>query len=214
MKILKNIWLIAFLFIYTGSIAQSHREINLGKRKYKNSKSAEIDPIQVVLNVDTSQKQTDKGIRFSIKIKNDSASNIVILNPLDVIRIDLINKAGNSIIIPYGSRFGTHTSGSHNRPISFTIEKIVSKDKELKLTDLADVDTINVPSKSSFNIYLNINRCLDLSSDSKNQQKIVPIPIGKYRLLVILGIVSGKDKTSTQTRTTFTLLPLSINYSL
>lgn len=214
-SILKNTWLIVFLLIYNGSFAQSHKEIKLNKQKHKSATSAEIDPIQVIFDIDTSQMQSDKGIRFCLKIKNDSTSNIVVRNPMDFIGISLTDKTGQSVLLPYGSRVALHTSGGRfNPPIAFTAEKIVSKGKEVKSIDMANVDTINVPAKGSFDIYLNIHQCRDITSDQTYPYKIIPVPAGKYWLFIILSIISGKDLKTSETRATFVSTSLHINYGL
>ncbi len=212
--ILKLIPAILLLFVCVDTLAQSKNEIVFNKKNHETAKSSEIDHIQVVFAGDSAQKKSERGFRFIIKIKNDSRSNITVRNPLDNIGINLANDKGYNILIPYFSRneIDDYKSGSVKPTKSYVVEKIVSNGKEIKSIDMANTDTITIPAKSSFDIYLNISQCLGLTEGKPDPSKIIQLPAGRYKIFISLGVISGKDLKSIETRALFMLPLIRINY--
>jgi hypothetical protein len=193
-------------FICSICFAQNEYKLNKPKKFIYNT---DINGIQVTLRVDTAQKMTGEGLKFSIKIKNDSTSNIIIRNPMDFLSMGLTNEAGIGILPNEVSRLTINTKGLHSFR-SFSVEKITSSEKELKNIDLANVQTINIPAKSAFEIFFKINRVLKTDAVKPyTKDSEMEIPKGRYRLFFITTIMSA---TKNEANFIFTSPPIYIRY--
>jgi len=162
------------------------------------------------------QKESEKGLQFSIKIQNDSTSDIIIKNPVDFIGISLSNSAGREAFIQQISRFVVHTTAPHKFG-SFVIERIMSKGKEVKSIDMANTDSITIPAKDAFEIFFNINKVNNANPNVviTRENQHVTIPSDTYRLyLLLFGIYSGKTWESDITFGLPFLTSLKIRYGL
>jgi hypothetical protein len=197
------------------SSAQSQKEITLNKEVRNPSKIREINDLRAVLKIDTVQKESEKGLQFSIKIQNDSTSDIIIKNPVDFIGISLSNSAGREAFIQQISRFVVHTTAPHKFG-SFVIERIMSKGKEVKSIDMANTDSITIPAKDAFEIFFNINKVNNANPNVviTRENQHVKIPSDIYKLYILFEIISVKTWESDVRFTLPSLTSLTIRYGL
>jgi hypothetical protein len=129
------------------SFAQSKKTIFLKKGINRKFKASEISGIQVLFNVDTNQQKSENGLKFSIRIRNDSTQAIIIKNPLYFLSMSLTNVNGTDVLIKQISKLAIKPLRGKYVFRTFIVEKVKSKDKELQSIDMANTEQITIPEK-------------------------------------------------------------------
>jgi hypothetical protein len=173
------------------SFAQSKKTIFLKKGINRKFKASEISGIQVLFNVDTNQQKSENGLKFSIRIRNDSTQAIIIKNPLYFLSMSLTNVNGTDVLIKQ-------------------ISKLAIKPLRGKYVF---TEQITIPEKSGFEIFLKIPKIFNPSSSlDKTKNSEVKLEKGKYRLFAVLGIVSSSNNNPIENNLTFILPAVIVNY--
>jgi hypothetical protein len=195
------------------SFAQSKKTIFLKKGINRKFKASEISGIQVLFNVDTNQQKSENGLKFSIRIRNDSTQAIIIKNPLYFLSMSLTNVNGTDVLIKQISKLAIKPLRGKYVFRTFIVEKVKSKDKELQSIDMANTEQITIPEKSGFEIFLKIPKIFNPSSSlDKTKNSEVKLEKGKYRLFAVLGIVSSSNNNPIENNLTFILPAVIVNY--
>jgi hypothetical protein len=162
--------------------------------------------INVFVITDSVQRRSDKGIRFAMKIENNTDSSIIIQNVIDTFSIHLLNAFNKDILYPYTPRMFVHHRGRYVYH-SFIIENI-QINKKLMPLEVQHEKNLKIPAKGNVKFSFRIQNILSPDAQKPNSpEKTIRIPAGGYSLLLSLHILTNEKSKL------FTLDPLSINIS-
>lgn len=151
-----------------------------------------LETVHIFLRIDTVQKESIKGIQFSIKLENNSDSAIAIKNPLDFTYIQLIDESGVNIVINQPSRYKIHSNGIEDFSYkAFNIDHVLIDSKSSNIM-LSNEKVITIPSKGTYEIFLNILNVMK----NKSSNQIGIIAKGKYSFSIMVNLVNGKEPTT------------------
>ena len=174
--------------------AQSQKEITLKSKLDKVSEKSEIGNLKIGIIVDTMQVRTEKGIKFTVRIKNDSTTSVLIKNPLYSMSYYLMNEKRENVAIQERSKYTIKLVGNEKYHFQgINIQKVVSKGIELTKLDMENTDTINIPPKASVEIFVNVPKVIKNKEAIDDKSRFEPVPKGKYLFSVDLGIISQQN---------------------
>jgi hypothetical protein len=182
----------------------STREIEfINAKNLSNEKSN--NKVLVSLRVDTSQTQSEQGLKFTLKLTNTQFDSVVIKNILDFLTVGLIDSLGSNIIVPQAPRFLVNIKGPYTYE-SFRVEAIMinTQRKPLKILDSS---SLTIPPNGNLQVTMRIAKVL-ISNARKpyTKDQIIQLPKGNYLLSIILSIAQKKQTE------TFRFEPVLINY--
>jgi hypothetical protein len=178
--------------VWQNNFAQSVKEIKF--KEYHLEKTIKKKPacITFISKIDTLQKLSPNGLKFSIKLKNDSTENLEIRNPLDFMIIGLIDEAGVDVYFPEISRLLINEKGPHVYK-SFEVERITKNAKEVLDLDISNAKTIVLPPKGELEIFYKIK--IALKSNAKKpytENETEQLKSGIYKFIMYLAIAPQK----------------------
>ncbi|NII29264.1 hypothetical protein HB364_29565 [Pseudoflavitalea sp. X16] len=150
--------------------------------------------LQVLLKADTVQKRSEKGLQFSLRLQNDSASSVTIKNPMDLFSPSLLNEAGKDILYPYISRLLIHSRGPNTNK-SFVVNRLKINDRTGD-EKLLQQPQVTIPGNGSIEIFISITHVLKPDAVKPyTAEQTMPIPSGRYQLLSTLAMMEGEKSS-------------------
>jgi hypothetical protein len=200
--------------VWQNNFAQSVKEIKFKEYQIEIEKNHQKKPagIIVIFKIDTLQKLSPNGLKFSIKLKNDSTENLEIGNPLDFMTIMLLDEAGINVYFPEPSRLFINQKGSHVYK-SFEVERITKNAKEVFDLDINNAKTIVLPPKGELEIFYKIK--IALKSDAKKpytENEAEQLKSGIYKFFMGLAIVPQKNSKQTDLASMALNIPVTTIY--
>ena len=190
---------------YTSVSAQTMKEIELHGINRANLRQDD-NKLNVSLKLDTIQNQSADGLKFSIKISNNSTENITVKNILNFLQLTLFDESGNNIAVKQVPRALINTNKNLTGYEAFKIHGITSNNKSIDAAILSK-PSLTIPAKGNYEIILKIQNIL-MHNDgiSANVTSMIP---GKYKLGITLSLIGDKSSTST----IFQPMPLTVYYN-
>lgn len=181
---------IALLTVFSvSSTAQLRQQYEL----QPSLKSPKEKKLLVFLHTDTIQYAHQGGLTFSIRLKNTSSDTVEVMNPIDLLRMRLMDTAVKNVLIP----FDTRVYSGYNAPIpfeSFSIEDVFINGEQTKI-DIANTKTVTIPANSNMELFFKISNVMPSGATipfkAKDKIKILP---GVYTLTMHLGVTEVKSK--------------------
>jgi hypothetical protein len=208
-KSIKNLTIIltiAFNMLTVQSYGQS-KELKFRDVLNKDKISVVDNKMKFSIAIDTVQKTSDRGIKFSIKIKNDSSINITIQNVLDRIYLSLKNDSGRNVLVSQQSR----SKINHHQLFKYTsyiIDDVSINGKSIGTDSLDRKEFITIPANKTYIISLRIPRIVkEKSKTAFGSDLIISTPKGKYTLAADIAITTDK-------LTLITIPPIVIKYGV
>jgi hypothetical protein len=205
--------LLALAFSSQPAIAQT-KEIKLQHLARFKAGDPDLRSVQVLFKMDTLQPESEKGLKFSVRIKNDSAAPILIYNPIDFISISLMDKSGKDVHIPTVPK---HLIKTPNRPANgtFEFEKVIQDGKEMNV-DINSLDSIVLSANGTLEISFKIKRVLKPGAVKPyTTDQEIKLPTGAYRFFLEMSVNAKPAAGASSSPTvyaTFRLPPLIIHY--
>jgi hypothetical protein len=165
-----NIIVVASLVIITACHAEKQLRLLPQEQRYENI----TEKLQAHICIDTIQKQSDKGLQFSIRITNDSSADISISNPLEFMGPVLSNDTGLNMMTEEIGRSLMHLAyGRKYHYSSFNIAAVKVNGKK-STNDLNAARTIIIPAKGVYDIFVSITK----ARKSRASEDVVLFPKG------------------------------------
>ena len=150
--------------------------------------------LQIQLKADSIQRRSANGIRFSLRIENESPDSMLLRNPLDLLSPSLLDEAGRNILYPYVPRTFINTNGP-SASKSFDIDRIQVNNRTVDKT-LAQATDIAVPPKGSLEFFLSIKISLRPGAEKPyTEDKTMPVPPGNYQLQMTMATMQGEKNS-------------------
>jgi len=195
------------------SVKAQNKEVQAVKLR-KTQVSVVGESVKVSLRTDTVQHYTDKGIKFSIVIKNIGNDSVKIYNLLDLLSFSLIDESGKDVAIPHISKNLAHTRSYEYKAFKVEQVKINGKGESKKMEKER---FIPLKSKDTFEIVIWINQILGPDrAKSYTENAFEPLHKGKYTLYIDLALKEAKKANQpigeSQDAELLTVSPVTINY--
>jgi hypothetical protein len=139
--------------------------------------------------IDTTQKQSEKGLRFSIRIANDSATDMTVRNPMDMFIPGLLNDSGHTVTLPYVPRNTIKSNAAKHIVQAFNITGIKANGRIVQ-DDLAEKDEVIIPAKGVYEIFLSITKA---RKPGAKPEETMPVGKGLYHLIILLDISASQE---------------------
>jgi hypothetical protein len=147
--------------------------------------------IQVFMNADTTQKISASGVQFSLKLQNDSSTEVVIVNPLDLLGISMFDTAWKEVQFPYRGRQHGHDRGWTNK--TFVVNRVTINGLAADVRLLQDYN-ITIPGNGKVEIFIEITKVLKPGEVRPyTVEQTIPVPSGKYKVKLTVGLMEGKS---------------------
>jgi hypothetical protein len=159
------------------------------------------------LKLDSNQIKTEKGIRFSVRLKNKTGNSLQIKNILDFITVNLLNEKKEDICIKSISRIYTDSKLYKNEAFEFEAVNINGEFVNSTTDSLTQKGFITIPSYGNYEIFLKITKIQKISSPKKSSQEKVAINLGLYLFSCSFGIIINNELS------TFSTLPKNVHYT-
>lgn len=204
---MKLFFCLVLLIVKVSCYGQFLREIPLKHSSSTFNESTTNAPkVQVFVKFDSIQFASDAGLKFSLRLKNNTSDTVVIINPIDFLNITLLDSTGRNRLIPYISKvYLRNTEAFTGYPFSGGTPMLngeLLKDKVFEMTHFV------IPAKSSYEVFFNIKSAIRNNAKTPHSPSdIVNLEAGTYNLVIASTI--AKDITSS---TTFFVSQLLIKY--
>lgn len=148
--------------------------------------------VRVIMNADTAQKRSDKGLQFSLKLQNDSATAVEIVNPLDLLGISMFDTAWKEVQFPYRGRPRGHDRGWTNK--TFVVNRVKINGRATNVDTFRKVYNVTIPGNSKMEIFMGITNVLKPDAVRPfTVEQTIPVPAGKYTLKLTSGLMEGSS---------------------
>jgi hypothetical protein len=195
-----NVIVVAILVIITACHAEKQLRLLPQEQRYENI----TEKLQARICIDTMQKQSEKGLQFSILIGNDSTGAITINNPMLLFTHSLLDSSGNSMLYKEIPRALIHrAAGNQHHFQTFNVTAIKVNGRSVS-DDLANVRQVIVPAKGVYEIFMSITQSKKPKSKSV---ETIPLPKGHYVLSIALRLI-----VSDESRSALKFTDISIHY--
>jgi hypothetical protein len=154
------------------------------------SKNMSEKKITGIIKLDTLQKQTEQGLRFSIILKNDSDSSIPIENILNRMVFDLTQDNSPSAVL-LGDDLYSH--GGPKRLENTNFLKISALRVNNVNTDMKLIENnyYTLRAHTTYEISIAIPRVLNPINHSGQK---IPVPAGRYHIYIGFGLFTPQGK--------------------
>jgi hypothetical protein len=170
----------------------------------RSGKDTPAKNMRVIMNADTTQKSSAKGLQFSIKLQNDSATEVIVRNPLDQLQITILDPAWKEVQFPYRGRRLGHDGGWTNN--SFVVNRVTINGRSTDVKLLQDY-YISIPGSGKVEIFIGITNVLKPGAVRPyTVEQTIPVPTGIYKVMLTLGLLEG------QSADVLNMPPVKINY--
>jgi len=161
--------------------------------------------VQVIMNADTAQKRSDKGLQFSLKLQNDSATAVEIVNPLDLLGVTMFDTAWKEVQFPYRGRQSGHDGGWKNR--TFVVNRVKINGRATDVEPFVKGYNITIPGNGRVEIFMGITNVLKRDAVRPfTVEQTIPVPTGKYTVILTSGLMEGTSSVILH------MPPLKIDY--
>lgn len=194
---MKHLIIFAFscCFIVQVSFAQQSKKEVMFNENVSDTERTWTNVLKAFLVIDTVQKLSDKGIRFSIKLKSNCDTGISIINPLFLLYLVITNESGKNIWNMVVS------TGRKHRDTLFKVEKVIVNGHPslIDLTpasfDLTDARYIAIPPRGLFEIFLAVDSTTGSTKNSRKADYRQPVPEGNYSFSAMFRVqLKGEAK--------------------
>jgi hypothetical protein len=167
------------------STAFTRTSIGIGTR-------APAKNIQVFMNADTTQKISARGVQFSLKLQNDSSTDVVIVNPLDLLGISMFDTAWKEVQFPYRGRQRGHDGGWTNK--TFVVNRVKINGRATDTAPFVKGYNITIPANGKVEIFMGITNVLKPDAVRPfTVEQTIPLPTGKYTVKLTSGLMEGQS---------------------
>jgi hypothetical protein len=180
-----NIILSAGLLLFSACQAKKSLRIAPDKLEQKNI----TEKLQACICIDTTQKQAEKGVQFSIRITNDSSGAISIKNPMHIFVPNLLDDLHRRVMFPYMPRTIVDNKGGKYTFKSFEITSIKVNGRKAQ-DDLTEKDDILIPGKASYEIFFSVTKTI---KPGTKPLEIIPVPKGHYWLQIRAHLLVNQE---------------------
>jgi hypothetical protein len=148
--------------------------------------------VSVIMNADTTQKKSDRGLQFSLKLQNAADTAVVIVNPLDLLGISVFDAAWKEVQFPYRGRQRGHDGGWTNK--TFVVHRIKVNGKTTDVKPFVQDYNITIPGNGKVEIFMGITKVLKPGAVMPlTVEQTIPVPAGKYKMKLTSGLMEGQS---------------------
>jgi hypothetical protein len=148
--------------------------------------------VSVIMNADTTQKKSDRGLQFSLKLQNDADTAVVIVNPLDLLGISVFDAAWKEVQFPYRGRQRGHDRGWTNK--TFVVNRVKINGMATDVKPFVQDYNITLPGNSKVEIFMGIAKVLKPGAVMPlTVEQTIPVPAGNYKMKLTSGIMEGNS---------------------
>jgi hypothetical protein len=146
-----------------------------------------LSGIKAIIKVDTIQSRSDRGLVFSLRLKNTTSNSVEIMNPLDFLGIDLFNESRQSVLIQEGlPRYEVRDPNEKFNYRQFEIEQVKINNSVVDF-DISQKKSVVLQANESIEIFIGIVKIIN---KNRNEQ---PIISGKYKIDIGVIIVKANN---------------------
>jgi hypothetical protein len=197
------ILLLASNFIFSYSFCQLKREIEFVNFNTTNNIK---NNLSLFLKLDSIQNKTEKGISFSVRLKNQTKNNLQIRNILDFISVNLFDEKKEDICIKSISRIYTDSKLNTNEAFEFEALSINGEFVNSNIDSLLQKDFITIPSFGNYEIFLKISKIQKKYLPNEDPTKKIAVNLGRYLFSCSFGIIINNELS------TYSTLPKNVYY--
>ncbi|OQP68361.1 hypothetical protein A4R26_00695 [Niastella populi] len=148
--------------------------------------------VNAIMNTDTTQKKSDKGLQFSLKLHNDADTAVVIVNPLDLLRISVFDAAWKEIQFPYrGRRQGHDREWTNN---TFVVNHIKINGRATDVNTFIKDYYITLPGNSKVEIFMGITKVVKPGAVMPlTVEQMITVPSGIYKVDLVCALMEGQS---------------------
>jgi hypothetical protein len=180
----------AFIVLLSGcrvnkpvSTAFTRSTIGIGTRTPAKS-------IRVFMDADTIQKKSAAGLQFSLKLQNDSAIAVEIVNPLDLLSVAMFDTAWKEVHFPYRGRQRGHDRGWTNK--TFVVGSVIINGRSIDVKPFIEGYNITIPANGKVEIFMKITHVLKPGAvEPLTVEQTIPVPTGVYKVNLTSGLMEG-----------------------
>jgi hypothetical protein len=146
--------------------------------------------VRVIMNADTAQKRSDRGLQFSLKMENDSATAVEIVNPLDLLGVTMFDTAWKEVQFPYKGRQRGHDNGWTNK--TFVVNRVKINGRTADVDPFLKGYNVTIPGNGKVEIFMGITNVLKPGAVRPfTVEQTIPVPAGKYTVILTSGLMEG-----------------------
>jgi hypothetical protein len=159
----------------------------LGDRRREQRAGQPLHELEVTLTAERRHRR-DEGIVLRLELRNETRSELRIVNPLDTLQLLILDAEGFPVTLPRGTppRLLINTVGDEiERP--YRILGVEGRGDDAELLRHVDDEITVIPAESTYAITIAVDRILTRDEDDAEPR---PIPAGDYRVQAKLTLLS------------------------
>ena len=157
--------------------------------------------VLVACALDSEQSVQNNGISFSLTFSNTSSKDLNIVDPLDLLKIDIKNEEGWPLHLPpnghHRIKVCDHGHGHDEVQRPFVVESLICNTDGKDLTAIASNNKLQLSAKTAYTYTIRIEKLRLFNPDAPNERtiEIMDVPAGKYKICIKASIILVEAKT-------------------
>jgi hypothetical protein len=160
------------------------------------AKARDLSKLQVSFGYAAKQQEKEGGLRFDLIIENPSSTALTILNPLEMLKVTLLDGSGAPMVLPVASpaRVKVNYVGKFEPTFPFRVIRVDRSIKGNKEQVDYLAEAIHFPENSITRFVLQIEKAAPSKPNTTASAHLSPVQIGHYTLLLTVSIISHEGE--------------------